>query len=235
MKILLLASQHGNEYSGEKLYRHIEHHHPELLEHVTFMIGNPKARKQRVRYIESDMNRSYNGHKDTYEQRRAQKILSHIQQEQYDLVLDMHTTSVEQPSCVIVSSISKDNESFLHATSINKIVVIDKSISKHALNGVMANAVSIELNQEIQRQTLEELCDDIARYSAGIPSDIQKSVFEVKDLLLKTELNVRQVDTLRNFEYSDFGFYPILVGENSYKKQTHYLGFKAYKRYEFKV
>ena len=89
-KILLLGSQHGNELLGEKLYKYIIKNRPELTNFVFYKVANLKAKRLGVRYIESDMNRSYNCGKDTYEKRRATKIIEYIKANNFDLVLHMH-------------------------------------------------------------------------------------------------------------------------------------------------
>ncbi len=234
-KILLLGSHHGDERLGDKLIRYIKAHRPKLMKHVEFKIANLKAHRKNVRYIESDMNRSYNGKKDTYEERRAGKILEYIKESDFDLILDLHTTSCDQPPSLIMASINSDNERFIKASTIRHLVIMEPKTVSTALNGVCANSVAVEINRHIADITLENLCDDIQRYIDGEKTHIDKYIYEV-DLLKNDEVTVSQFEKLRNFEYSDPGFYPILVGESSYQKQGYdYLGFKATERKKYKV
>jgi succinylglutamate desuccinylase len=235
VRILLLGSQHGNEYLGERLFEYIKNSHADLLDNVTFVIANPRARKQRLRYVESDMNRSYTGHSSTYEERRAQKILRLISESDFDVVLDMHTTTTEQTPCLIVASIRPENVRFIQASSIDKIVVMNNPITATTLNGVCPQAISVEINESFTDDILENLCADISRYVENKPSIAEKYAYEVTHLLEKAEITDEEATMLRNFTLSPQGYYPILVGENSYKHQTNYRGFKAYKRYKFKV
>lgn len=235
MKILLVASQHGNELLGEKLYEHLKQHRAELLPHVEFVLANPEARAKNVRYLDSDMNRSYNSGRTTHEERLASKLLAKIQKTDYDLVLDLHTTSCKQPHSLIVASINSRNKRFLRSSSIQHLVVIDKSVTATALNGRVPQSVSIEVNQNISTATLEALCDDIERYLDEEPSKTQQFLYKAS-LLRKDEIEPSDAKKLHNFELSHLGFYPILVGENSYQKHGYdYLGFKALTRREFKV
>ena len=234
MRILIVGSQHGDEYSGERLYRHIKRNHPELLEYVNFMIANPRARKLRTRYIESDLNRSYGVSGGTYECRRASKILEHINTENYDLVLDMHTTTVDQPPCVIIAKINVHNEPYLRASSFDHIVEMG-SLADHTLAGNCPQSVAIEIHEHIPEDLLESICWDVDRYIHGHASDNEKSVYKDTKQLKKSELSDDDLKTLQNFKLCDKGFYPIMIGENSYKKYTDYIGFKSYKRYNFKV
>lgn len=231
MNILLLGSQHGNELLGEYLYKHICSAKPELLSHVTYKVANPRAKKHGVRYIESDLNRSYSSTKNTYETRRAKRLLRQFADEKYDIILDLHTTACVQPPCIIVADIEA-NRQFLGASSIDKIVEMRHSIVASSLIGNIAKAVSIEINQEEAREfnILEKLCDDIARFIQNETSGRPKEIYDVRALLKKTEVSPAEATKLRNFTRSPLGFYPVLVGENSYKKQTDYLGFKASER-----
>jgi hypothetical protein len=74
---------------------------------------------------------------------------------------------------------------------------------------------------------MEHLCHDLDRYIAATSHEKSKELYDISEPLKKTELSEAQAATLQNFTLSKFGFYPILVGENSYKAQTNYLGFKS--------
>ncbi|MDN5274497.1 MAG: hypothetical protein JWP06_398 [Candidatus Saccharibacteria bacterium] len=230
-KILLLGAQHGNELLGIQLYEHITRKRPQMLPFVTYKTGNIQARKQNVRYIESDLNRSYTGKSRTYEERRAKRILKYIIQNKFDLVLDLHTTTCEQPPCFIAPGITPGIEHFIRASSITRIVQMNHSIIASSLIGNCVQAVSIEVNRQEAKTSvlLDSLCDDIERYIHGDTGTAVKTIYHINDLLKKTEVTDEEAATLRNFHRSPQGYYPILVGENSYKKQTEYLGFKAYK------
>ncbi|HSW78189.1 MAG TPA: succinylglutamate desuccinylase/aspartoacylase family protein [Candidatus Chromulinivoraceae bacterium] len=235
-KILLLGSQHGNELLGEQLYAYIASNRLDLLPFITFKRGNLRAYRQKVRYIESDLNRSYTGGDTTYEERRANTILKYIKKQDFDLVLDLHTTTCSQPPCLIVAGITDDNRQFIRASSIEKIVHMNHEIVETSLIGVYSKSASIEVNViQLTTKLMEQLTSDIDRYLHNAASKKTKTVYEVGDLLGKDEITQEQAEELRNFEMSPLGFYPILVGENSYKKYTKYLGFKAYKTYQSKV
>ncbi len=234
-KILLLGSQHGDEYSGEQLNDYIQANHTDLLDYVSFMIANPRARQQRVRFVQTDMNRSYTGSDVSYEEAQAVSILQQIKDEDFDLVLDMHTTTCDQPPCLIVASITADNKQFLQATSMEKIVVMNNPIVKNALNGVCTQAVSVEIQERSDDEVYEGICADIKRYINNEQATVEKEVYEITGLIDKSEVSSQDIARLRNFTMSEYGYYPVLVGENSYEKFTDFRGFKAYKRYAFKV
>lgn len=229
MNILLLGSQHGNELLGDKLYDYIKAYHDNLLGSIHFIIGNPKAHARNVRYLESDMNRSYDD-KSTYESKRARRILSYIKKNRFDVVLDLHTTVCIQPPCFIVTSINAANKAFIGASSINKIVTMRHAIAQMSLIGSVKQAISIEVsNSDITHELLESLCQDIRRFVKNERHEITRNEYVVESLIKKKYISDKDAAKLRNFEMSAMGFIPILVGENSYKKNTPYLGFKASK------
>lgn len=226
-KLLLLGAQHGDEPLGDKLFDYLQNNRPDMLKYVDFLVANPEARKKSVRFIESDLNRSYNGRNATFEERRAGEILAFIEQGNYDLVLDLHTTTCVQPPCLITASISHP---FITASNISKIVHMNHDIVRSSLIGVLKTAISIEVNrEEIDETLLKSLVGDIDRFTADKTSEIKKEYYEVAGLLHKFEVSEQEADSLKNFHKAKAGFYPVLVGENSYKKHTDYLGFKAYK------
>jgi succinylglutamate desuccinylase len=235
-KVLIIGAQHGNELLGEVLLTYITARHNELLPSITYLTGNIRARKTDVRYIESDMNRSYTNGRRTYEERRATRILRYIVKEQFDVVLDLHTTTCDQPPCLIVPDITEGTRDYIRASSMTNIVLMKHPIVQTSLIGVYPRAVSIEINKNtLTDQLMEEICQDIDRYLHGMAYGTSKKVYEISGPLLKAEISESDAAGLRNFEYSGLGFYPILVGENSYKAQTNYLGFKAKAMRTFKV
>lgn len=228
MKILLLGSQHGNEPLGDLLYERIKTHHPHLLKNITYKLGNPKAHKEKVRYIESDMNRSYGGTANTYEEKRAQHILKFISEGNFDLVLDLHTTVCDQPPCFILPELTPATRTFIRASHIERVVLLTDPMVRTSLTGVHPRAMAIEVaNSQLTPRLLDNLCEDIARYVKDDIKSATKKVYDVPSLLLKTEVAPELLGSLINFEKTKDGFIPILTGNNSYRKNTHYLGFKA--------
>lgn len=234
-RVLLLGSQHGNEPLGDILKVYIRGHAVDLLPYVTFKTANLKAKRSGVRYIESDMNRSYDTKLNTYESRRAATILQYIHDGKYDLILDLHTTNCIQPPSILVRSVASANANFLRATHIGKIIEMRHSIAETSLIGRHDDVMSIEVsNHDLHDETIiKSLADDLRRYVNGRVFDDIKQLYTVNELLLKTDANLRI--PLVNFEMSAQGFIPILTGENSYKKNTDYLGFRTDKVVKYRV
>lgn len=231
MKVLLLGSQHGNERLGDALYAHLQTYRKTLLPYVSFVIANPRAHKKNIRFTESDMNRSYNSTLATYEARRATRVQSIINKGDFDVVLDLHTTTCVQPPCCITQSITPQNAPFLRASSINKIVLLRDPIVRTSLIGNNDHAIAIEVNNtDCTPLFLDALASDIDRFVRAQSLPGPRQTYTVDSLLLKSEVSPSDARHLVNFQKTPSGYTPILTGENSYKKNTHYLGLKATKQ-----
>jgi succinylglutamate desuccinylase len=125
-KILAIISTHGNELLGPNVLSYMLNKRSELLEYVDFMVANPRACSQNVRYVESDLNRSYGSDLDTYEARRSKAIEDRIKLLQPELVLDFHTTTAEQPDLLITANIEdKVSRDFINASVIKDVLVVE--------------------------------------------------------------------------------------------------------------
>lgn len=103
-------------------------------------------------------------------------------------------------------------------------------IVEHSLIERISAAVSIEISElDVTPVILNELCDIIRQYVTGNSSSFAKKLYVVESLLSKYKIMASDAEKLENFVMSDKVFIPVLVGENSYMKNTDYLGFKASK------
>jgi len=95
MEIAIVGGTHGNEPVGVEVVKAIRNLQPKSPFHTyeTF-IGNPEALKQRVRFIDSDLNRAFgkNGRPKGYELKRSKELKNRLQGS-FDLILDLHTTT----------------------------------------------------------------------------------------------------------------------------------------------
>lgn len=226
MRILIIAATHGNELLGIKLYQRLLQKRSGILEHIDFLIGNPRAFSARVRYIERDLNRSYQSAGDTYEERRAEYIKHHIASTKPDIVLDMHTTSCVQPDCLIVGDVSGTmRRRFLRACHIETVLQV------HSLEDIASvgdNVIGYEVpNAHITPALLDTIIEDLQRFVDGRDGTPTKYLFKMIDKIYKKDVDIESARSFVNFRMHRLGYVPIMTGENSYKKQTDYLGFKA--------
>ncbi len=231
LNVLVVGSQHGNELLGERLFAYIQKQPTDANLFVEYVLANPRARQRGVRLVESDMNRSYRQGGHTYEQRRAQRLLRSLRREPFDLVIDAHTTTVDQAACFIVPGINQENERYLAASHISNIVVMRHPFIRQSLIGNIPKAVSLEVSEaRMNEELLRRLHEDLLAFAHGKARNPRKDVFVVNELVERAALKPKAIASLRNFELSSAGFYPVLVGEDAYRQYTQYLGFKAQTR-----
>jgi succinylglutamate desuccinylase len=226
MKILLIGATHGNELLGVKLYQHLLRTRSPLIEHIDFIVGNPRAYACRIRYTESDLNRSYGQGDNTYEQRRANKIQQYVATTKPDLVIDAHTTSTIQPNILIVGNIVDENvKRFMRASHIGTVLKVQPM---HDSASIAPNVVGYEVsNRGISIELLNKIILDLERYINGSSGQMSKKLYTMTGRIYKKDIAPEQAATFKNFHMHQLGFVPIMTGNNSYKKQTDYLGFKS--------
>lgn len=104
-RILFVVCTHGDELAGHKLFQDYPYGETDKVSWKV-IIGNPEAVSLNTRYIESDLNRSFNIKKPrTYEEKRAQILKSYFKE--YDEIYDIHTTRSIHPSswddCIFIN------------------------------------------------------------------------------------------------------------------------------------
>lgn len=226
MKILIIGATHGNELLGTKLYQRLLAKRSSLLEHIDFMVGNPPAYAAKKRYIDCDLNRSYQSDGQQYEERRAREIKDYIRMTQPDLVLDMHTTSCDQPPCIIIGDTKGQvKRRFLRASHVTTLLQVQPMNSIVTLGDSVA-AYEVP-NVQITPALLDAIAADLERFVNGEGGYEMKKLYAMSDKIYKKDVTTEQAATFVNFAMHSLGFVPIMTGENSYKRQTDYLGFKS--------
>ena len=157
--LALIAGVHGNELTPAYLVKYLQNS-PNLIARSSFqsysLIANPLALKQRVRYIDTDLNRCFN-QKDLvnpdcqqYEQKRAKKIVKEIQEKSIDLLIDIHSTTSNMMLAIIYSNPHPWLlKLFTYLTKINPDVrLIYHPVSEeenHFLKGICPLAFTLEI------------------------------------------------------------------------------------------
>lgn len=124
--VLIIGGIHGDEPSGpyaiEKLREQIQE--DQLTKTIGFLIGNPRAIEQDVRYTEEDLNRVFKEEKLTggsYESQLARSIRSLINTA--DSVLSIHSTqSFNEPFGLVSIELNHHIKRSLFKTSLSKAV-----------------------------------------------------------------------------------------------------------------
>ena len=226
-KILTIISTHGNELLGPNLLAYMLAKRSKLLEDIEFIIANPRAYAKNVRYTESDLNRSYGLGLDTYEGRRTKIIEERIRLLKPELVLDLHTTTAEQPNILITTD--KNNEivqRFINSSTVKDILVVEPL---NDITTVAQNFVAYEVsNSRLNDDLYERICTDIERYLDGKMVDQERTFYKMIGKILPEE--EKSIAGLENFVHNDMlQAIPAFLGEEAYRQDGTYAGFKLEK------
>jgi len=102
-KILIVSGTHGNELNpvwAVKKFRNLINKSPQS-ESMEFILGNPKALEEGLRYIDADLNRSFNvaktlSNQNFYEINRSEYLINEYGfqgNKSCSIVIDLHTTT----------------------------------------------------------------------------------------------------------------------------------------------
>ena len=111
-QVAIFGGTHGNEITGIRLAEKFLKS-PQLIERPSLnthvYLANLQAIRQNIRYVEQDLNRQFlledlnNPHLKGYEELLAKSIYRDLQQNQTDLVIDLHSTTAAMGLTLILS------------------------------------------------------------------------------------------------------------------------------------
>lgn len=122
-KILFISATHGNEEYSIKVLDSLEKKYPKSEYGYERIIGNPKALKRDIRFIERDLNRSAPGDikSKVYEKKRAAEIMKIS--EEFKYVIDLHGSNSKCGVTVIIPYPSVRNILLSGLFDIKKVVI----------------------------------------------------------------------------------------------------------------
>ncbi len=113
-QVVIVGGTHGNELIGVQAIKKFNQY-PELIQRASFLtqtlLGNPKAIAARVRYIDRDLNRSFERNRlqnqtlTSYEDQQARQIEQTIgssSRAAVDVIVDLHSTTSNMGITVII-------------------------------------------------------------------------------------------------------------------------------------
>lgn len=99
MRILIIGGTHGDERTGVDVVLRLRRN---PVVGIDTLIANPRATQRRRRFMETDLNRSFDVQRPrSYEEKRALRVTKILKQ--YDLVIEFHNT-VSRTTCAILTN-----------------------------------------------------------------------------------------------------------------------------------
>lgn len=224
-RILIVGAQHGNERLGPRLQRFLQQNQTTKYQTVEYICGNPRAYRQNVRFVQTDLNRSYDTVPPTsYEQKRAQKILRRIRTGKYDYVLDIHTSRADVGRFFLATHLGQPIRDIVRASKLTRVAIMPPHIADCSLIGQAPQAISVEYDRNLARtpQALQDLVSLLDNLLTGHGTTQPREIFYVTG---KIPLDSPISDSAKNFERCDQGFYPVIFARNG--SYSQYKGFAA--------
>ncbi len=220
-KILFIGATHGDEPIGIEVLRSLE----KKFDNFDWIIGNPKALKQKSRKYTADLNRSAPGNdkSNQYEQKRAAEIIQLSKNYQY--TIDIHGSTKQVGIFTIITNPKPINLKLAGMLPIKNIVFWPAFSPelKGPLSEFFSCGLEIECgpkeNLEIKKsleKKMEKFLINLKKLEK-IPINKllkKKNIYEVYD-----SLKVKSNEKLKEFKkvtINNETFYPLLIG--SYKK-----------------
>jgi len=222
-KIYVIAGIHGNEVFGLKVLA-------KLIAmqnlNITIRVAHLEAIAKNVRYIETDLNRSFGiDVKDSLEARLANQVKAEIDELNPDLIIDLHTSSVNVSR---VGILAENNQLLVDITKhmgMEYAAVMPESIAKQSLIGVHPEkSLCIELGRYLRSDALaKQLAIQINALANG-----DLSILEQRIPLLFIERIIERSEAidlkLENYVFNEqLKGYPFLTGESNYDEHRGFL------------
>lgn len=213
MKKVFIVGQHGNEKLPIRAA-------DTLINQIEVIVANPKAVSAGVRYLETDLNRSFPGDNlGKYEERLAAELKNRL--EEFGEVVDFHTATCGTPLFAIVTKLTKNHLDLVRKLGVKKVVYMENSIaSGKSLIDHVKVGVSIEAGREKTGSVLRRIEKVMRHYLAGKMLPMQSlEIYSVFEIMKRSEENNKLPIGARNFKKISINgqeCYPVLARETSY-------------------
>lgn len=216
---VVMVCLHGNERLGLQIRDALEPLFPSFL----FVTGNPLAVAHDVRYIDSDLNRSFNGSGKGYEAIRASTLWQHLSAAPY--IIDIHTTTARTDHFAIIVENTALTWRLVAACPLAKIVLMTSALSSGGALIEHVPGMSLEFARDVD---VADAIDVVRRTLLAMQSDNPSDNASLAGKELYEGFGVlREGSILKNFALYPAGtqvgayaapepFYPVLSGEEAY-------------------
>lgn len=214
MKNLLVCATHGDEQFSIPVIKKLERQYQ-----FNWIIGNERAVKRNLRFIDCDLNRSAPGDPNSpkYEERRAGEIVSLASE--YEATIDIHGTRSKCGIFIILSDPSWENIELAKKFNIENVLLWPSLKPTGPLTQIIRPGLEIECGPKdspIISNQLERILRD---YLNNVPPKIMQSYYIVTGKL-KGKNDSELKDFVLTKKYGD-PFYPIMT-DNRYEGITCY-------------
>lgn len=228
-KLAVVGCQHGNERFGKHIIDDV-HNNSDINPYVRTIFANEEAYNLNRRWIDTDLNRSFNrtdivGH----EAELAPHVLHEALQSKY--LFDIHTTKADETFLPIITKLTKGVRYLLSHLENENIALIRAKEAPHSLIGNHPAAVSLEFGEDysLEPEATRIALDAIkGALSGSYGVRRKKKIYEI-DSLIPTDTDPLP-DGIQSGEFSEVhGGYVLMP------RATTYQGFLAKQFYEIDI
>lgn len=224
MRIFVVAALHGDELFGLKIIGRIKHIGKN---NILTKVGHPEAIAKRKKYIDADLNRSFQTQKNTTESIIAKNIKHELEQFEADLLIDIHTSITSMGNVAIAAKHSNLIEYVAKILGMEALVIMPKRLTKKSLIGCYPEkSISIEFGRHNRS---DKLASKIANRIEllNISNQQNNNSLPVFEVFAEIEKKHKKIDKIKNLEYNkELGGYPFLASSKGYEKIGGFLARK---------
>lgn len=232
--ILFIGATHGNERVGVDALALLQ----QEKRNFDWIIGNPCAFAQNVRFTEKDMNRCGLGNPDsnTYEERRAAEIQAIAKE--YTYTIDIHGVNQATETFLLITNPKKENLRLASFFDIDKVIIWPSLTSEmqYPLSEFFSCGIEIEVGSQQDPKNTENLYKSLLDFVSMKEQNemlmeeewkqklISKRLYEMTGPILKSDtLTKEMLEDGREITDNNETYIPWFVGTYPY---TNILGYK---------
>lgn len=218
-KLLIIGAIHGDERIGPDAVAILKR--KGLGKYFDFVLGNPRAWKEKKRFCEVDLNRSFSGRKYSriYEERRAFEIFSVAKKYQY--VIDVHEARCGKGYYMIAAREKIGGKFPVEWVDMDKILLWPNP--KGASSELLGQSIELEFvikkdRKEVTKQAVEIL-EKFIRKMENLPTDKinnqKRGIYYVYGSIDIDEARKswKKLKDFKATKYQEEDFIPLLVGQ----------------------
>lgn len=241
-KIIIFVATHGDEKNGLYVKKELNKKfkkHPVKNGTVDFVVANPLALKRGVRFIETDLNRSFPGNaKGSHEEKIAAKLYKLVGRA--DIAIDIHSTKSALKNALIVTKYDKKTREVVNMVKPENLLIMEVTRNTALISNAKIG-IAFEYGKDRSAAVVKKVSEDITRLLIGLnmvelnqkERKIQTKVFRVYDTFPK-KIGEKLSDSIKNYckvkkgsivaKGKDYvvrakeDFYPILFGKRNYRE-----------------
>lgn len=213
MKTYVIAGVHGDEVFGLKIIGAIDR---SSNQNITTVVGHAEAIAKKRRFIESDLNRSFELKSHTIESRIAKSISDNLRNNQHDYIIDIHTSRSNVKSVAIVAKLTETTKYLAHMLETDAIVIMPPQLTSTSLIGCQPDkSISLEYGAGKRSDKLAIKTAEVIM-SLGNIQEIKHDL-PVYAVISRIPKDYEGLSGIKNLEYDvTLNGYPFLAGVDTY-------------------